>query len=190
MKSSILLFILLPLLVTACGTSPEPKSETNKQKAGITNQPSNQASVTSPETEKPRDAKGAVFVKAEKAEIKAGGAGEATFVVTINEPFHINANPPTDKNLIPTEIKFEAQNGVTAGKPVYPKGDKKSFTFNQGKELSVYTGEVTIKMPLKVAAGTAKGEQILNAKLRFQPCDDEVCYPPKEMDFVIPLMVQ
>ena len=129
-----------------------------------------------------------VRASAGETEARAGGSAETVVRLEIADGYHINSNPATGKYQIATELDFAANDGVTAGKPVYPAGVTKKFAFAD-EPLSVYERDVTIKLPLRVAASASKGARTLNANLRVQPCDDAVCYPPRTIAVAIPLTV-
>ncbi len=171
--------VLLSVLAFSCGGTEKVKNSANT--ANTTNSVS---------TETKKSSAQAVTPSIQKVVIKSGATVDAIVKLKISEGFHINANPPSEPNLIPTEIKLEPQEGISAGNIVYPKGEPKSFTFSEGKKISVYQGEVEIKVPLKAERTAAKGEKTLKAKLRVQPCDDEVCYPPKNLDLEIPATIE
>lgn len=173
MKQSLL--ILFCLILSACAANETPRGNSSTQTANIE------------KASQPKPAE-AVQFSIGKTQIKAGGAGEAVIKLKIQPPFHVNANPPSEENLIPTSIEFESKNGLTFEKSVYPAGKEKKFQFSE-KMLSVYEGEIEIKLPVKTDAKVAKGEQSVTGKLRFQPCDDEVCYRPQTVDVVLPIEI-
>jgi hypothetical protein len=129
-----------------------------------------------------------VTATVEEAKLDAGGAGEATVRLDIAAGYHVNANPASDKFYVATELRAESQEGVTPGKPVYPAGLSRKLGFAE-KPLSVYEGTVRIKLPLRADRGAAKGRHTLRARLRVQPCNDEVCLQPREIDAPIPVTV-
>jgi hypothetical protein len=173
MKQSLL--ILFCLILTACAGNENPQSNSSNQTANIQ------------KTSQPKPAE-AVRFSAGKAQVKAGSAGEAVLKLKIQQPFHVNANPPSENYLIPTSVEFESKNGLTFEKPNYPAGESKKFQFSE-KPLSVYEGEIEIKLPVKADAKAAKGEQTVSGKLRFQPCDESVCYRPETVDVVVPIEI-
>jgi hypothetical protein len=118
-----------------------------------------------------------VKVKADPISIPAGGRGEASVALSILPGFHVNANPATFDYLIATQLNATQADGISSGNPVYPTAEKKSFQFAK-EPLSVYQGEVQIKLPLNIEAGTTKGSHSLPIKVRVQACDTEKCYPP------------
>ena len=115
----------------------------------------------------------AVGVEAKRG---AGAGGEVRLKIT--EGFHVNANPASEKYLIPTELKFEPAEGVEVGPVTYPASVERKFSFSE-KPLAVYEGEARIKFDLKVRPDARAGVHDLRARLRYQACDDEKCYPPK-----------
>jgi hypothetical protein len=130
-----------------------------------------------------------VRAEAEPVEALAGGSTEALMHLTIAEGFHINANPPALPNLIPTELKVETENGITAGAPIYPTSVTRKFAFAE-QPLKVYEGETIIKLPLRFDAFLAKGAHQLRARVRAQACDNEACYPPRTIETFIPVNVR
>lgn len=182
-KFSLVLFCLALTFTAACSAG---NTASDNVKTSSANQAPPTHEIDKPARPNPAEA---VRVSADVTEIKQGSSGEAVLKLEIIKPFHVNANPPTDKNLIPTEIQLDAQNGISGGKPVYPAGEQKEFPFSEGKKLSVYEGSVIVRLPLKAEASAAKGAQTLNGKLRFQPCDNEVCYRPQTIDVSLPVTI-
>lgn len=129
-----------------------------------------------------------VIAGATPVQITQGGAAEAVVVVNISDSYHINANPASAKFLIPTTLEIEKYESIRPGEPQYPQAVTKKFTFSPDP-LAVYEGEATIKVQLKAATDTRKGEHTLRAKLRVQPCDDQACYPPRDIETTIPVNV-
>lgn len=147
-----------------------------------------ESSAKTPDKSKPDGSKFLSF-SIGQAEIKRGNADEAAINLKIQEPYHVNSNPPSEKSFIPLEIMLENGGGITVGKPIYPKGELKTFAFSENKPLSVYSGEVTVKLPLRADKMAVAGQKTLNGKLTFQPCDEEVCYRPQTVEMTLPVTV-
>jgi len=130
-----------------------------------------------------------VRVSAAGVEARAGGRAEASVRLDIAEGYHVNANPPTHSYLIPTQVELTSEPGVTAGKPVYPSPLRKKFAFDP-QPLAVYENEATVKLPLNIDASATKGARTLRAKVRVQPCDDQACYPPRNVETSFELNVK
>ena len=129
-----------------------------------------------------------VTATVEEVRLDAGGAGEASVRLDIAQGYHTHANPATDRFYIATELRAEPQEGITPGKPVYPPGASRKLGFAE-KPLSLYEGSVVIKLPLRAEKNALKGRHTLRARLRVQPCNDEACLPPRDIDAPIPVTI-
>ena len=81
-------------------------------------------------------------------------------------------------------LRTEIPAGFKLGTVTYPKGTLQTFTFSKNKMLNVYSGNVTILLPLTVLPTAPLGSQHIPMKLRYQACSTEICLPPvtKEVD--------
>lgn len=158
--------------------------------AGEGNQ--NAAPANAARTDAPTAApQGADAVRASVSEVrlKAGGSGEAVVLLNIAAGFHVNSNAPGDKFVVPTRLVAAPAPGLKAGEAVYPAGVRKQFPFSD-EPLSVYEGEVAIRLPLSAEAGAARGRHTVSADLTVQPCDDRECFPPRKINAAVPVVVE
>jgi hypothetical protein len=182
MTRSIRINLCLPLLLVASACSQPATNSAN--------QPSAAPAATPALTEDKRvRSVDVVKVVAQPVEIAAGSSGEAVLRLTVQNGYHINANPPTYPYLIATAVEIPAANGVTVGKVAYPKPLSRKFVFAE-KPLAVYEGDAEIIATLKTDKSVKPGPQSLAAKLRIQACDEAVCYPPGTLDLTIPVRVK
>ena len=109
---------------------------------------------------------------------------QVAVVLKIRNGFHVNAREVTEDYLIPTDLRAEVPAGFKLGAVTYPKGTLQTFTFSKNKKLNVYSGNVTILLPLTVHTTAPLGPQHIPMKLRYQACSTEICLPPvtKEVD--------
>jgi DsbC/DsbD-like thiol-disulfide interchange protein len=168
---------VLLFISSACSkTTPNPGSESANAPAAS---PADQR-ITS---------EGVVKVAAQPVEIPAGGSAEAVVRVTIQNGYHVNANPPTFPYLKATELALSPADGVSAGLVTYPKALNKKLAFAD-KPLAIYEGETELKAMLNADKAAKTGGRSMSAKLRIQACDDQVCYPPGTLDFAIPINIR
>jgi hypothetical protein len=168
----------LPFAYASCG---EGQSNANGV-AAVTPAPS--PSATQKAAPSPTPQAQPVSASVEEVRLDAGGTGEASVRLDIAQGYHTHANPATDKFYIATELRAEPQDGITPGKPVYPPGAQRKLGFAE-KALALYEGSVVIKLPLRADKNALKGRHALRAKLRVQPCNDEACLPPRDLDATI-----
>jgi DsbC/DsbD-like thiol-disulfide interchange protein len=116
-------------------------------------------------------------------ELTPGGKAEAVVTIKIAAGYHINGNPAS-KYQIATVLSVSAIDGISVGEAVYPPGVAKKFSFSPDT-IMVYESGIVIKQPLLANADAGKGNRSLTAKLRVQPCDDQVCYPPRTLPVTI-----
>jgi len=130
-----------------------------------------------------------VKVQAANVALSAGGNADAAVTLSISPNFHVNANPASYSYLIPSELKAEKLEGLTAGKPVYPAAEKKKFQFAP-EPLAVYEGEALIKLPLYAEKNITNGTLSLPVSVRVQACDHEQCFPPATLKTTISVEVK
>ncbi len=112
---------------------------------------------------------------------------QVAVVMKIRPGFHVNAREVTEDYLIPTDLRAEIPAGFKLGAIAYPKGTLQTFTFSKNKQLNVYSGSVTILLPLTVLRSAPLGAQHIPLKLRYQACSTEICLPPvtKDVDAIL-----
>lgn len=178
---------LFLFLLAACSSGAE-KAANNSTAANSSNAANASPGANSAQTTSKPLPEDVVKVSAASVEAQAGKSAQAMVKVAVKEGYHINANPASQYQ-IATQLTVEPPDGITVGQTVYPPALTKKFSFSE-QPLAVYEGEATITVPLNVSAGAAKGDHNISARLRFQACDDQVCYPPKNLQTLIPLTVK
>ena len=181
------LVLLAPLLFAACDSPRDGAGDATNAPAAspATATAAATPTTTAQATTAPADV---VSASADAVELRAGGAGEASVRLRIAEGYHVNANPPSDKFYIGTQLTVAPQSGIEPGQPVYPAALAKKFGFSP-KPLAVYEGDAVIKLPLRADASAAKGRHDLPAKLRVQPCNDQACLQPRDIQTTIPVTI-
>jgi len=114
--------------------------------------------------------------------VARGMSFQVAVVLKIRPGFHVNAREVTEDYLIPTDLRAEIPAGFKLGTVAYPKGTLQTFTFSKNKKLNVYSGSVTILLPLTVLPTAPLGSQHIPMKLRYQACSTEICLPPTTKD--------
>jgi len=118
-----------------------------------------------------------------------GESGDALVRLQITNGYHVNANPPSQPYLKPTEIEIPPAQGISVEFITYPDPLVRTFAFSE-TPLKVYEGETDLKVRLKADKSATPGARNLSAKLRVQACDDKVCYAPGALDLIVPVNVK
>jgi DsbC/DsbD-like thiol-disulfide interchange protein len=126
------------------------------------------------------------FFAADKAQ--QGRTVQAAVVLDIPAGFHINSNRPLAKFLIPTSVKIEAPGGIKVGPVSYPRAQLRSFSFSEEK-LSVYEGRAVLRFNVTIPADFSTGVTELRARVKYQSCNDEACFPPATRSVNMPVAV-
>jgi thiol:disulfide interchange protein DsbD len=109
--------------------------------------------------------------------VRSGTTVRAALKVALPEGFHVQSNKPRDPSLIATELAVEGPSGIQLDELVFPK----AVDFPQeglDQPLLVFDREFTIGVRLALPANLPAGEVTVPARLRYQACDDKMCYAP------------
>jgi cytochrome c biogenesis protein CcdA len=101
-------------------------------------------------------------------------------VADIKAGWHINSHTPKEDFLIPTEVMFKPERGLTFSPVQYPKHRETKFSFSD-QPLAVYEGKAVFLVSGTVDAKAATGPRTLMARISYQPCNENQCLPPAEL---------
>jgi len=113
--------------------------------------------------------------------VRAGTTVRGALQVSLPEGLHVQADQPRDPSLIPTVLTLDPPAGVSVAEIVYPP----STDLNQEgaqEPLAVFAHTFTIGVRFALAGSVAAGEIGIPARLRYQACDDTMCYPPATVE--------
>ena len=117
-----------------------------------------------------------------------GTEAKVALRVTLPEGFHMQSNRPLKPLLVPTSLKSENPPGVGITELIYPKTIELQQEDVEGS-LAVFEQVYDLGVVLKLAPDLKPGELNVPLKLRYQPCDEGMCYPPVTVDSAITLNV-
>lgn len=121
-----------------------------------------------------------------------GSTFQAAVVLDIPGGLHVNSNRPLGKYAVPTVVKVEAPRGLRVTPVVYPAARVHAFRFGDGapeERLAVYEGRAIARFNVSVPAGYELGVARVRVSVRFQACNDEVCFPPATRELVLPIAI-
>jgi DsbC/DsbD-like thiol-disulfide interchange protein len=163
--------LLISLALIGCSKAPPTNSTTDS------NEPPSINSVD------------VVKAQPKEATLAPGESGETLVMVQITNGYHVNANPPSQAYLKPTELELKPADGISVESVTYPQPLVRTFAFSE-TPLKVYEGDTQLKVKLKADKKVTPGTHNLSAKLRVQACDDKVCYAPGALDVVLPVNIK
>ena len=125
--------------------------------------------------------KAAVTPVVERPALHPGGPARVALKVSLPEGLHTQSNTPRDPTLIPTVLTIDAPMGVTVDEIVFPAAtDLKQA--GQDQPLAVFEQTFAIGVQLSLASAVPAGDLVITARLRYQACDANLCYPPANAD--------
>ena len=97
--------------------------------------------------------------------------------IALDPGYHVNSDAPLDDLLIPTVLRLDPPEGFTVEGVAFPE----AILLEQvGVEepLAVFEEEFTIGAALRVEASVAAGAYTVPGTLRYQACNDRMCFNP------------
>jgi DsbC/DsbD-like thiol-disulfide interchange protein len=123
------------------------------------------------------------------SKVRRGRTVQGKIVMDIPRGYHVNSNKPLEKFLIPTQLKIEVPSGFRVGQILYPRPLLRTLKFSKNK-VAVFEGRTTMRFTVTVPPGFSSNSAELKAHLRYQSCNDEVCFPPQNKDVSLWLNVE
>jgi len=113
------------------------------------------------------------------------GPGQTIHValkVTLPPALHVQSDAPRDPSFIATALSLMPPDGFTVGALFYPEASELK---QEGlpEPLVVFGHEFVTGARITIDAGVAPGEFVIPGRLRYQACDDKVCYAPTNAQF-------
>lgn len=122
-------------------------------------------------------------------ETQRGRTVQGTIVIDIPSGYHVNSNRPLEKFLIATQLQIEPPKGIRVGPILYPRPLLRSLRFSKSK-VSVFEGRTTIRFSVTVPRGFTGNSAELKARMRFQSCNDDTCFPPQTREVKLWLTIE
>lgn len=121
--------------------------------------------------------------------VRRGRSAKAVVEMDIPRGFHVHSNRPLEKFLIATQLKVEAPAGVRVSAVSYPRALLRSLKFSKNR-VAVFEGRATMRFNVTVPASFGSDSASLKAMLRYQSCNDELCFPPQTREVWINIKVK
>jgi hypothetical protein len=122
-----------------------------------------------------------VFLYPLQLSVPAGKATPISLHFRVAGGLHINSHTPTSKSFIRTELLVPAEPNTRLSAIDFPPGMQFALPAFPQDKLSVYTGDFTVQARLTAT----RGDHLLRAKLRYQACATNSCYPPRTIPITI-----
>lgn len=176
--------VLFSIFVALACFAAEEKAPPAEAKPGETKNAEPRQTVAMPKLETKYVSVG----KLPLVKIGRNKAVEVTIPITVMAGHHIQSNPASNPQLIATKLELVGPQGVVIGDPVYPPG-KPYRLQGSPTEITTYDGTFEIKVPVTASAKARAGEGRIAGKLRYQACNDKICFFPQTALVSVPVEV-
>jgi thioredoxin:protein disulfide reductase len=113
----------------------------------------------------------------ESDDVRPGSSTRVALTVSLPDGFHVQSDSPRDPALIATALTVEAPEGVRVTRLIYPHPTDFEQQ-GQAEPLAVFEHEFVVGAELEIEADVPAGPLVIPARLRYQACDDKVCFRP------------
>ncbi len=118
--------------------------------------------------------------------IKRGSTAAEKLQVEVLPGFHVNSDHPKDEYLIP--LKLTWQDGPLQTKTIsFPKPEEIQVG---NQDLLVFTGTFEIRTEFAAPANAPAGSTAITGKLRYQACNNLMCFRPASIDVKLPVSIE
>jgi thioredoxin:protein disulfide reductase len=124
----------------------------------------------------------------EASAVHPGTTVRVALQVALPDNLHVQSDRPRDPTLIPTVLTIDPPPGVTLRGIAFPPAMDLEQE-GQDEPLAVFENRFAIGAELAIAADAPLGPLTVPARLRYQACDDKLCYPPvtAEVEWILQL---
>ena len=119
------------------------------------------------------------IITAPRRSLARGETLPLTLSLELEPGWHIQSVKPSRADLVATSVEVGVADGLTPGEMRFPEG---SVAPLGGERLSVYTGRVTIALPMTADADAVPGRRPVVLRVRHQACDDKRCLAPDVLE--------
>jgi thiol:disulfide interchange protein DsbD len=109
--------------------------------------------------------------------VRPASRTRVALTVALPAGLHVQSDQPRDPTLIPTVLTIDPPAGIRVDQLVYPHPtDFKQE--GQPEPLAVFEHEFVVGAELEIGGSVPAGDIVIPARLRYQACDDKVCFQP------------
>jgi thiol:disulfide interchange protein DsbD len=124
----------------------------------------------------------AVEIKSAAENLEPGGTYALEITLEITDPYHINAQTPSDPMLVPTTLSLEGDQEVRFSPVVFPEAKVKMLGFSE-TPLAIYEGIILLTTSVSLPQDFSGASLTIRGELGYQACDDSTCQAPTSLNF-------
>jgi thioredoxin:protein disulfide reductase len=117
----------------------------------------------------------------ERAAVVRGSSIRLALQVSLPAGRHTQSNVPRDPSVIPTTLALDAPAALAIENVVFPAATDLTLP-GLDQPLAVFDRQFAIGVRASIMSTAPLGNMTVRGRLRYQACDDLVCYPPRTAD--------
>jgi thiol:disulfide interchange protein DsbD len=98
----------------------------------------------------------------------------------------VNSDKPKDEYLIPFKLTW-SDSPLQVKSISYPPSEELKVGTDT---LSVFTGAINVETEFKAPPEAAAGTMIVTGTLRYQACNDQMCFRPASIGLRLPVVIE
>jgi DsbC/DsbD-like thiol-disulfide interchange protein len=118
--------------------------------------------------------------------IKRGSTAAENIKIEVLPGFHVNSDHPRDEYLIPLKLTW-LDGPLETRSITFPKPEEIQVG---NEQLLVFTGKFDIRTEFAAPAGAPAGSTTITGKLRYQACNNQMCFRPASIEVKVPVTVE
>lgn len=118
----------------------------------------------------------------------AGGSYPILVTLHISDTWYIHGSEESGGDLIPTELSFPEDSGVSIEGIQFPSPSKKMFDYSE-EPLEIFSGDLLVGATVKVSKKAPPGNIMLKGELSYQACAAQFCLPPERIQIPFKLTI-
>ncbi len=122
-----------------------------------------------------------VRAKLNVSALSPGSEAILAIVARVPAGLHAQSHWPSNESLIPFDLQLTLPAGLSAQQTSFPPASLVNYPALG--ELSVYSGQVVVRVKLRMDATAPPGPLTIKGQLSYQLCNDTACFAPAQMPF-------
>ena len=117
--------------------------------------------------------------------LKRGATATEDLKVEVLPGFHVNSDHPRDEFLIPLKLTWDGP--LQTKSMSFPKPEEIQVGTQR---LLVFTGTFDIRTQFAAPATAPVGSSSVTGKLRYQACNNQMCFRPASLEIKLPVTIE
>jgi hypothetical protein len=144
------------------------------------------ATAPRPAPKQPEVLRGSVLLSHDR--LRVGQPFRIAVRLELSDGWHINANPATRPELVPSTLTMQSDLPLEMLVIEYPRAEPLRAG-GLDEPIGVLRGKPVVRARATLGSRATPGKAMLSLRLKYQACDDQRCLAPREIEWRVPVEV-